>query len=304
MQDGRGTRREPARSARADRHAGRQHGDVSCDDEPRLRGGFDLPRAARACRRRQGRLGPDSRRRARRHDRGAGAAASRLPGSGAGIQQPRRAAATGRCAAATISPSSAASARSANSSRDFISIRGRGGFRITIAPCSITASASMSRSSRSSRLNHNAFLHASGAFGGQPQRIRDIKADFHGQIAELLAKVTAAGRARSSRVGAKTRRSCSQALRSWGALDENYAYEPASPRRMCAALPSVPAAASARRRCPVNRSAFPNILQSRLWRFLQNFRLALIADHDVPAGRRHGHDRQGVRARSRRPHSL
>ena len=40
-------------------------------------------------------------------------------------------------------------------------------------------------------LNHNALMHASGAFGGQPQRIREIKADFQGQVAELLAKVTA-----------------------------------------------------------------------------------------------------------------
>src|ERR1700683_5000683 len=39
-------------------------------------------------------------------------------------------------------------------------------------------------------LNHNAFLHASGAFGGKPQRIREIKADFQGHIAELLAKAT------------------------------------------------------------------------------------------------------------------
>src|ERR1700723_2015771 len=40
------------------------------------------------------------------------------------------------------------------------------------------------------QLNHNAFLHASNAFGGRPQRIREIKADFQGQVAELLAKAT------------------------------------------------------------------------------------------------------------------
>src|SRR5882762_737215 len=40
------------------------------------------------------------------------------------------------------------------------------------------------------QLNHNALLHASRAFGGAPQRIRAIKADFQGQISELLAKVT------------------------------------------------------------------------------------------------------------------
>src|SRR3954453_23328686 len=31
------------------------------------------------------------------------------------------------------------------------------------------------------QLNHNAFLHATRAFGGTPQRIRAVKADFQGQ---------------------------------------------------------------------------------------------------------------------------
>src|SRR6201985_121529 len=35
------------------------------------------------------------------------------------------------------------------------------------------------------QLNHNAYLHATRAFGGAPQRIRSVKADFQGQIAEL-----------------------------------------------------------------------------------------------------------------------
>ena len=50
------------------------------------------------------------------------------------------------------------------------------------------------------QLNHNALLHASRAFGGAPQRIREIKADFQGQVSELLAKVTQAGQARRSRL--------------------------------------------------------------------------------------------------------
>jgi len=40
------------------------------------------------------------------------------------------------------------------------------------------------------QLNHNALLHATRAFAGVPQRIRDIKTDFQGQISELLAKAT------------------------------------------------------------------------------------------------------------------
>src|SRR5882762_4736258 len=44
------------------------------------------------------------------------------------------------------------------------------------------------------QLNHNALLHASHAFGGRPQRIRDIKTDFQGHVSELLAKTTQQGR--------------------------------------------------------------------------------------------------------------
>src|SRR5215467_982049 len=44
------------------------------------------------------------------------------------------------------------------------------------------------------QLNHNALLHSARAFGGAPQRIRAVKADFQGQIAELLAKATKQGK--------------------------------------------------------------------------------------------------------------
>src|ERR1700678_602295 len=43
------------------------------------------------------------------------------------------------------------------------------------------------------QLNHNAYLHSAQAFDGKPQRIRDIKADFDGGVAELLAKATKTG---------------------------------------------------------------------------------------------------------------
>ena len=44
------------------------------------------------------------------------------------------------------------------------------------------------------QLNHNALLHASKAFGGKPQRIREIKTDFQGQVSELLAKAANKGK--------------------------------------------------------------------------------------------------------------
>ena len=74
------------------------------------------------------------------------------------------------------------------------------------------------------QLNHNALLHGSGAFAGAPQRIRDIATDFRGQIAELLAKATAQGKL-DEEVSKEDRELLLQALRSWGALDQSYAYK-------------------------------------------------------------------------------
>jgi monoamine oxidase len=120
------------------------------------------------------------------------------------------------------------------------------------------------------QLNHNALLHASGAFGGVPQRIRDIKTDFQGQVSELLAKATQQGKLDDA-VSKEDREILMQALRSWGALDGNYAYKSnliSAEYRGFASNPggglnAVPVAGE-----PINLT---DILQSRLWRYLQNF---------------------------------
>lgn len=38
------------------------------------------------------------------------------------------------------------------------------------------------------QINYNAYVHNTEAFGGKPQRFKEIQADYRGQIAELLAK--------------------------------------------------------------------------------------------------------------------
>src|SRR5277367_5549894 len=68
------------------------------------------------------------------------------------------------------------------------------------------------------QLNYNALIHASRAFGGAPQRIRAIRADFQGQVSELLAKVTQQGKLDEA-VSKEDREILLQALKSWGALD-------------------------------------------------------------------------------------
>src|SRR4030088_3106806 len=122
------------------------------------------------------------------------------------------------------------------------------------------------------QLNHNALLHATAAFAGVPQRIRDIKTDFQGQISELLAKATQQGKLDEA-VSKEDREILMQALRSWGALDRNYAYKSnliSADFRGYAKNPGGGAGAAPIPGEPINLS---DILKSRLWRYLQNFAL-------------------------------
>jgi monoamine oxidase len=119
-------------------------------------------------------------------------------------------------------------------------------------------------------LNYNALLHAAGAFGGKPQRIRDIKADFQGQIAELLAKA-AAQKKLDDAVSAEDKELLLHALKSWGALDDNYAYKAnliSADFRGYAKPPGGGLNAAPLAGEPIDLS---EILHSRLWRYLQNF---------------------------------
>jgi monoamine oxidase len=127
------------------------------------------------------------------------------------------------------------------------------------------------------QLNHNAFLHASGAFGGVPQRIREVKTDFQGQVSELLAKVTQQGKLDEA-VSKEDREILLQALRSWGALDRDYAYKAnfiSADFRGYAKSPGGGLGAA-----PIPGEVIPlsDILTSRVWRYLQYFALHTFQD--------------------------
>jgi len=73
------------------------------------------------------------------------------------------------------------------------------------------------------QINFNAYLHSAKAFGGKPQRLRTVKADYHGHVAELLAKATHSG-SLDAGVTAEDRAKLLDSLRFWGALDGNFRY--------------------------------------------------------------------------------
>jgi monoamine oxidase len=122
------------------------------------------------------------------------------------------------------------------------------------------------------QLNHNALLHGTGAFGGQPQRIRDIKTDFQGHVSELLAKATQQGKLDEA-VSVEDREILLQAMKSWGALDKNYAYKASLISADFRGYAKDPGGGLGAAPVAGEPIAMSDILRSRMWRYLQNFAL-------------------------------
>jgi len=117
------------------------------------------------------------------------------------------------------------------------------------------------------QINYNAYLHSSRAFGGKPRRYREIKADYQGYVAELLAKATRQN-ALDAAVSQEDRDRLLESLRDWGALDKNDAYaanEVSSNRRGYRREPGGGIGGRPLASSPDTRS---EILDSRLWKAL------------------------------------
>jgi monoamine oxidase len=73
------------------------------------------------------------------------------------------------------------------------------------------------------QLNHNAYVHRTDAFGGKPQRYKELATDFKGHVSELLSKSLNAGQLDAT-VSKEDKEKLVEALRDWGMLDKNMAY--------------------------------------------------------------------------------
>jgi monoamine oxidase len=120
------------------------------------------------------------------------------------------------------------------------------------------------------QLNHNAMLHSARAFGGKPQRIRDIKADFEGGISELLAKATKKG-ALDEDVSKEDQEILLEALRAHGALDQDFRYRSGENASDVRGYARDPGGGLSARPLDSEPIALHDILTSRLWRGLQSF---------------------------------
>jgi len=119
------------------------------------------------------------------------------------------------------------------------------------------------------QVNYNAYLHSTSAFGGKPQRYREIKADYQGHVAELLAKATRQN-ALDASVSKEDQEKLLESLRAWGALDRNYNYvasDASSDRR---GFEKAPGGGLTARPIPSQPVGLSDVLNSSLWQGIAN----------------------------------
>ena len=114
------------------------------------------------------------------------------------------------------------------------------------------------------QVNYNAYLHSSRAFGGKPRRYREIKADYQGHVAELLAKATQQS-ALDASVTREDRERLLESLREWGALDRDYAYVAGFPSSERRGYQKTPGGGLTARPVHSEPLGLTDILDSQLW---------------------------------------
>jgi monoamine oxidase len=114
------------------------------------------------------------------------------------------------------------------------------------------------------QVNYNAFVHSTAAYGGKPQRYRQVQADFHGHVAELLAK-SIKQNALDAAVTAEDREILMLALKSWGALDANYDYKRGLESSMRRGFVTDPGGGLKSVPDPSEPSALSDVLRGGLW---------------------------------------
>ncbi|MHB8475357.1 MAG: flavin monoamine oxidase family protein [Steroidobacteraceae bacterium] len=114
------------------------------------------------------------------------------------------------------------------------------------------------------QVNYNAYLHSSRAFGGKPRRFREIKADYQGHVAELLAKATRQN-ALDASVSKEDQEKLLESLREWGALDKNHAYVASGQSSDRRGYEKDPGGGLTARAIPSEPIGLSDILDSKLW---------------------------------------
>lgn len=117
------------------------------------------------------------------------------------------------------------------------------------------------------QVNHNAMIHGTRAFGGRPKRYREIVSDYHGGVAELLAKATQQNKL-DGMITKEDGEILIESLRSWGALDNDLRYSKnvrTSDRR---GFDRDPGGGLTARPVPSDPMSLKDVLSSRGWSYL------------------------------------
>lgn len=117
------------------------------------------------------------------------------------------------------------------------------------------------------QVNHNALVHGRNAFGGRPQRYRAVMADYHGGVAELLAKATRQNRL-DGLVTREDQEILLQSLRSWGALNRDLTYSKSLETSDRRGFERDPGGGLTARPVFSEPVALKDVLSSRLWSYL------------------------------------
>ena len=120
------------------------------------------------------------------------------------------------------------------------------------------------------QINHNGYVHNSKAFGGKPQRYRELAVDFKGHVAELLGKALDAG-SLDAKVSAEDKAKLLEAMREWGVLDKNMAYATGLPVSNQRGYDRAPGGGVNGAPTPSTINGLPDMLDSRIWSVIDSY---------------------------------
>ncbi len=120
------------------------------------------------------------------------------------------------------------------------------------------------------QLDHNCFVHKSDAFGGKPQRYKELAVDFKGHVAELLGKSLNAG-ALDAKVTPEDKARLLEAMRDWGVLDANMNYVKGLPASNQRGYASPPGGGPGGAPTPSDIDSLPDVLSSNVWEQISFF---------------------------------
>jgi monoamine oxidase len=114
------------------------------------------------------------------------------------------------------------------------------------------------------QMNHNAMVHRSDAFGGKPQRYKELAVDFKGHVSELLGKALNAG-SLDDKVSAEDKARLLEAMRDWGVLDKDMKFSSSLKVSGQRGYDQAPGGGIGGAPTPSHNNGLSDVLDSKVW---------------------------------------